>query len=607
MKFKIEDQTFEIDDKYVIYSPFLCTISETSVGIDVENDAILLDVDPQCFKQYILFLQGDDFEFNDEVCELFDFMGHENKMGFNIDFWKVKLQDNWIRDNFYKYELYNDPYYGLTEIPIVNPLKIPLEPLHKKKVVNPLRSKSTFMSAVSSLHPMPLISNFNSFKISKDTPDIGDDFRPEFSLDNKIVKKQIECKGYLYAAGGACLYMAGMSEKFSDVDLFPTGKQIAIDYINNLKGDVTYRHNHVAFWGSSAGIEHIAVLRTKNTIETTGWYDRILGSKKFQIILRLYKSPSEIVHGFDVDCVGILYDGEKLWATKRALYAMEHKINHFDPCRSSPSYAYRLSKYQARGFSMYLPHLDTSLVNGDKVQEMLRKIEDIYFQMDLYDEDHYHENIEGNVISDPYETLMRAAEFFKEKKDISIGEFSEYIDKIDNIRKVSNKYGSMIRWIIGKESGSNMREIIPCDPVSILILSSIYGIHTSLWSQSDYNPNWKNDLRNKRDNNISISDIITNLVWKEQNPMEQVTSTFYPTPIDGEESSMYDWYSTSPLLSNEDMPWILKNEEWVSDTLTIYGDIHSSWISDISVPEYSKDIFGSFGDIDSIIDFDDTL
>jgi hypothetical protein len=53
--------------------------------------------------------------------------------------------------------------------------------------------------------------------------------------------------------------------------------------------------------------------------------------QKISYILRLYNSPTEVVHGFDLDCVGILYDpffenedGTKgaIFATKRCMYSI---------------------------------------------------------------------------------------------------------------------------------------------------------------------------------------------------------------------------------------------------------------------------------------------
>ena len=105
------------------------------------------------------------------------------------------------------------------------------------------------------------------------------------------------------------------------------------------------------------------VRKRRNTLEI---------NNKQQFIFRLYKSPAEIVYGFDVDCCGFLYDGTNVYATERAYYAWKNKINHFDFDRMSKSYSYRLAKYSGRGFKIWLPFFDERKVNLEK---MLSKIE----------------------------------------------------------------------------------------------------------------------------------------------------------------------------------------------------------------------------------------
>jgi hypothetical protein len=80
-------------------------------------------------------------------------------------------------------------------------------------------------------------------------------------------------------------------------------------------------------------------------------------------VLRIYKSISEILTGFDVDCSGAAYDGKQVYCTPRALQAYMTQINHIDLSRRSPSYENRLSKYSHRGFEVYWPELDRSRID----------------------------------------------------------------------------------------------------------------------------------------------------------------------------------------------------------------------------------------------------
>lgn len=147
----------------------------------------------------------------------------------------------------YKLKLYEDPFYGLEEVPMVN----------------------------------------------KD-------------------KGNISLGDGMYVAGGYAMYLAGWTDYWGDIDIFVCDIESAKKYLMKQCDYVTLYDSCIVPYN-----------------------DRCV-----QIILRLYKAPTEIVHGFDLDCCGILWDGEKLWATKRAIWA--YKNNWFDPERASPSYAYRL-------------------------------------------------------------------------------------------------------------------------------------------------------------------------------------------------------------------------------------------------------------------------
>lgn len=100
-------------------------------------------------------------------------------------------------------------------------------------------------------------------------------------------------------------------------------------------------------------------IRTKNTITIASQYP----TRHIQIVLRLYKSVSEILTGFDVDCACAAYDGKQVWAAPRALTSYMTQVNTIDLTRRSPSYENRLSKYAHRGFEVYWPLLDRSRID----------------------------------------------------------------------------------------------------------------------------------------------------------------------------------------------------------------------------------------------------
>ncbi len=82
-----------------------------------------------------------------------------------------------------------------------------------------------------------------------------------------------------------------------------------------------------------------------------------------QIIFRLYKSPAEVLMGFDLDCCALCFEGKSVYGLPRALRALKQGMNLVDPSRQSKSYIHRLVKYAKRGFAVGVPGLDRNAIN----------------------------------------------------------------------------------------------------------------------------------------------------------------------------------------------------------------------------------------------------
>jgi hypothetical protein len=90
----------------------------------------------------------------------------------------------------------------------------------------------------------------------------------------------------------------------------------------------------------------------------------VMDGRHVQIILRLYKSPAEVLMGFDLDSCAIMYDGEDVFSLPRCVRALRYQMNMVDSTRQSKSYVHRLIKYAKRGFAVGVPGLDRSRVNS---------------------------------------------------------------------------------------------------------------------------------------------------------------------------------------------------------------------------------------------------
>ena len=88
-----------------------------------------------------------------------------------------------------------------------------------------------------------------------------------------------------------------------------------------------------------------------------------------QIILRLYQTPSEVLHGFDVDSCCLGFDGDDVWMTQRAYFALKNGYNTVNFNRLSPSYELRLAKYGCRGMAIKINNFDIGDIDGDYISE----------------------------------------------------------------------------------------------------------------------------------------------------------------------------------------------------------------------------------------------
>jgi ankyrin repeat protein len=136
----------------------------------------------------------------------------------------------------------------------------------------------------------------------------------------------------------------------SDVDLFLYGlsEEQAVEKIKQIEQRIR-----------DSILTETTTVRTKNAVTIVSQYP----TRHVQIVLRIYRSISEILTGFDVDCSCAAYDGAQVYASPRALAAYMTQINTVDLSRRSPSYENRLSKYSHRGFEIYWPLLDRSRID----------------------------------------------------------------------------------------------------------------------------------------------------------------------------------------------------------------------------------------------------
>lgn len=80
-----------------------------------------------------------------------------------------------------------------------------------------------------------------------------------------------------------------------------------------------------------------------------------------QIVFRLYSRPCEVIHGFDIDCSGIAFDGTSVYVTTRCLQSLRCRLNIVNMTYRSTTYSSRLIKYAYRDFAIAVPGYDRNM------------------------------------------------------------------------------------------------------------------------------------------------------------------------------------------------------------------------------------------------------
>ncbi|KAF9808872.1 hypothetical protein IEO21_07710 [Rhodonia placenta] len=141
----------------------------------------------------------------------------------------------------------------------------------------------------------------------------------------------------------------------------------------------------------------VTCVRSRHTVSIHSQYPY----RAVQIVLRLYRSPAEILAGFDVDAPCCAYDGKRVWASPRAIVAMMRQCNTVDMTRRSPSYEVRLAKYSSRHFEVYVPTLRRDDVDPTIFERAISRIQGLGRLLVL-------EKIRNGVARDNYVDARRA-------------------------------------------------------------------------------------------------------------------------------------------------------------------------------------------------------
>lgn len=208
--------------------------------------------------------------------------------------------------------------------------------------------------------------------VDKTTHSIMCKDNPMTSILNTVV-----CLGNVCVAGGAVLQMF----------------QGSCDtcYSSTPPGDID-----VFVWGlteTEANAKVKQIMRTLKVLScsfTGNAYTCILEKDiVLQVICRLYSSPSEIIHGFDIQAckVLMLYDHvhkcNRVYGTQTFIESLKYRAVWVDTERQSSTYAVRLVKYFCKGFDVIVPGLQRRRIDCEIMSAAMKDLKGLALLMRL--------------------------------------------------------------------------------------------------------------------------------------------------------------------------------------------------------------------------------
>ncbi len=270
-----------------------------------------------------------------EYAELLSYYG----VYYMNNYYEIYARELFFKENMYKsgfetHEVNTDLYYNL----------IKYSELENVPFVKSWSDDCLFVD---------LQKNISGFKYNPGLiyhPDYGE-FKNNLEFITKYNQDTIP---HLFIAGGYIFKHLGNLYINGDIDVFFVGCDE--ENANNLI-DIFIINNQRNIRKITRSTNCVSVFMSHN-------YNII----EVQFILRLYRSYSEVLHGFDVDCCCVGYDGNDIYMTERALYAISNRTNTVNFDLLSPSYEYRLVKYAHRGFVVRVTNLDKFNIFDENVE-----------------------------------------------------------------------------------------------------------------------------------------------------------------------------------------------------------------------------------------------
>lgn len=190
----------------------------------------------------------------------------------------------------------------------------------------------------------------------------SDDGKP-MAWENVVVAGSAVLASLLPTAEGLDGPEQGKLTRLYDTEL-PPNLDVEL-YLYNLESSEEVETKTAALVKSirSALIPHTKVHQVENTVTIDSDQQTMPAMRPVRIFQTKYRSPAEILASFDVDCCCVLYNGENVYASRRAIDAFVTQTNWVDLAYHLPDYENRLFTYAHLGFRVLCPTVDRTRVD----------------------------------------------------------------------------------------------------------------------------------------------------------------------------------------------------------------------------------------------------
>lgn len=454
--FRVGDRIFQLPRAKLPVDSYLLSLIQTSMQVERDQHVILISEDQEDipdFEAVVRFLLEGTFPAWDQLAT-FGYLGLDPRQRYDLTLTlEEDMRSKMYQPEYQQHPMNTDPHYGLIELteelwdrlviqrPIDQNLLFAHQPPQKQswfEIHMSLQTLSPFFSIpglfvaggriFSALFGTPSSDVDLFFHGTQDPAEaeqrlfqILDLFIPEYEMwshhrrmlelslgfDLNDVKPKLDHLQSFYHSHcsklprgqhretikSTTLFMAqmlGFEAKIVDKVDRSSQHYVQLDNSILVLTPLTQEERRRAIHKLALKTRDLRVTRTKNAVSF-----RCGLKREYQAILRLYRTPSEILHGFDVDSCCLGWDGQRIWMTQRALYSICNGLNTVNFDRLSPSYERRLAKYGTRGMAIQVPNFTRDRIDRvaleQKYQDSIK--ETPYREFDILTQQMVHQGV----------------------------------------------------------------------------------------------------------------------------------------------------------------------------------------------------------------------